>query len=202
MIPALLLHMYGFQEWQNDPQQESYSKEVDIRGKSKKTPWSQTSGHLFGRAYMHVHERIDDDGNEEVEEDEDHEDDVEEPEDECCNVDPPLEVEDGVEGSIVVEEHHEARDHGLAKGGKLQQQQQQQGWVGKRGLVQGKGFGGSRFAMCSSIQEWRGAWAKQCALWRLHYGFHSMDHRNCLVLLIILNITVALSALVLQIHRS
>ena len=69
--------------------------------------------------YLDVHERVDDDGDEEVEEDEDHEDDVEEPEDERSHVGPPVEVDDGVEDIVVVDEHHEAREHGPHKSGEL-----------------------------------------------------------------------------------
>ena len=69
--------------------------------------------------HLHVHERVDDDGDEEVEEDEDHEEDEEEPEDEAGNVVPPLEVDEGVEDAVVVDEDLEAGKHGLGDGGEL-----------------------------------------------------------------------------------
>ena len=66
--------------------------------------------------YLDVHERVDDDGDEEVEEDEDHEDDVEEPEYERSHVVPPVQIHDAVEHRVVVDEDHEAREHGLLEG--------------------------------------------------------------------------------------
>ena len=69
--------------------------------------------------YLDVHERVDDDGDEEVEEDEDREEDEEEPEDEAGNIVPPFEVDEGVECSIVVDKDHEAGEHGVGECGEL-----------------------------------------------------------------------------------
>ena len=70
---------------------------------------------------MNIHERVHDDGDEEVEEDEDHENDVEEPEDERRDVAPPLEVHDGVVGAVVVDEDHEVGQHRTAERGELKE---------------------------------------------------------------------------------
>ena len=77
--------------------------------------------------HLHLHERIDDDGDKEIEEDEDREENVEEPEDEAGIVAPPLEVDEGVEGAVVVDEDHEAGEHGVREGGELQEELEGEG---------------------------------------------------------------------------